>query len=489
LILLAGTARVFPQAPRVYYVDGCRPPGDGSQSNPFNMLTLAVERAAAGSTLVVQRGSYPERPTIRKNLTITASGGPVLVGQPARTQKICQLTGEFDRERQQPTINRTETNNNLRLRGTDLGASFEHNGRIYFLFGDTHPSDRPFDPSRRYNPNEPRPFNGDSIAWTTDTDPEQCLHLNFLRAPDRGYLSPKVRVLSFPPTFLSLGGFEVPTGGFSANGRMYVFFTTDNSDQNVMGRSVLARLVDESQNLFTYLYDVSCRPGVVPCAVPDVGKFINISPVIVNNADIPGLPQSTGQGLLLWGSGRYRESSPYLAYLPLGAVEDRRMLRYYAGIDARTGRPVWSSEESQAVKLFDQDCIGELSVTWNLFLRKWLMLYNCGNPRGINYRVADQPWGPWSPPAVLFDPWCDRGHCHFMHAGGDLSNCDSVDDEMFRRATDPPRSRVREPGGEYGPYVISRFTKGDATSTTIYYLMSTWNPYQVVLMKSTLPLR
>ncbi len=33
---------------------------------------------------------------------------------------------------------------------------------------------------------------------------------------------------------------------------------------------------------------------------------------------------------------------------------------------------------------------------------------------------------------------------------------------------------------------MERFTKGAAGSTTIYYVLLTWNPYNTVLMKSTL---
>jgi hypothetical protein len=374
---------------------------------------------------------------------------------PGTTRKLCQLTGEFDLERQQFTLNRTESR--VGLAGTDLGVSFEHNGRLYFLFGDTWPTE-----GAGYNSYRPR--DGDSIASTLDTNPEDCIDLQFVTAPDGWYLSPQV-------PGISLGNFEVPIAGFSANGKMYVFFSTDHSEQQVMGRTVLASLSDdEARSPFHYVYEASRD------------KFINISPVIVNNADIPGLPDRQGQGLLMWGSGRYRQSDPYLAYVPLSTVEDKQTWRYFAGMEAGSLQPVWSTKESDAMPLFVQPCIGELSVAWNSFLQKWLMLYNCDSPRGINFRVADQPWGPWSPPAVLFDPWADGGYCHFMHA--DSCECDSVYDSMF----DSDRPRQWEWGGEYGPYQIPRYTTGDATSTTIYYTMSTWNPYQVVLMKSTLRL-
>ena len=51
------------------------------------------------------------------------------------SEKICQLTGDFDRELKKPTLNLTETR--AGVAGTDLGFSFEHEGKLFFLFGDT----------------------------------------------------------------------------------------------------------------------------------------------------------------------------------------------------------------------------------------------------------------------------------------------------------------------------------------------------------------
>jgi hypothetical protein len=366
------------------------------------------------------------------------------------SHKLYQLTGECDRERNQFTLSRTASR--FGVSGTDLGSNFEHNGRIYFLFGDTGPHAE------------------DSIAYTTDNDPEAGIHLQFVTQPSnpQQYLPPT----TIPP--ISLGAFEVPAGGFSANGKMYVFFTTDHfqdtGGNDRMGRSVLAWSGDSAQTSFHVLYDFS--------NVHQGGKFINVSPVIADNSALGGLPDTTGQGLLVFGSGLYRASNPYLAYLPLNAVEDRSRLRYFAGRQAGSHQVCWSTQESDAMALFADPQIGEFSVTWNSFLRIWLMLYNAGNPRGINFRVAEQPWGPWSATSLLFEPRVDGGYCHFMHASWDSQVCDYVYDPG--RATDW--------GGEYGPYVISRFAKGDATRTTIYFVMSTWNPYNTVLMKSTLVL-
>ena len=59
---------------------------------------------------------------------------------PGSTQKICQLTGDLDRQFMRLTGNHTELRYNLR--GTDLGVSFEGDpltNVTYFLFGDSVP--------------------------------------------------------------------------------------------------------------------------------------------------------------------------------------------------------------------------------------------------------------------------------------------------------------------------------------------------------------
>jgi hypothetical protein len=163
-------------------------------------------------------------------------------------------------------------------------------------------------------------------------------------------------------------------------------------------------------------------------------------------------------------------------------------MQYFSGLDSNH-QPRFSTSESDAVPIVtDQPsaCIGELSVQWNSFIQRWVMLYNCAdatptNPRGIYMRVAGEPWGPWSPPTTVFAT--KDGLCRFIHRASSSSEppCDQL--------STPDREGVE--GGDYAPAIIGRFTKGGpATSsssawTTLYYTMSTWNPYQVVLMETT----
>jgi hypothetical protein len=132
----------------------------------------------------------------------------VLLGEPypARsangTRKVCQLTGEFDRQgwigQGTPPFAFNRTESRFGIRGCDLGSSFEHKNRVYFLFGDT----LRVDPSQGAD-------NLDSIAFSTDTDASNGLSLTFYKQPP------------FVPG-MDQFGFNVPMDGLSWNGAIVV---------------------------------------------------------------------------------------------------------------------------------------------------------------------------------------------------------------------------------------------------------------------------
>jgi len=345
------------------------------------------------------------------------------------TKKIEQLVGDYDNQLHKPTQNLT--NKKYKLWGTDLGVPFDHNGKTYVLFGDIPLSDE------------------DPIAFTSDSFPEDGINLQFI-AKSNGDYNP----INIPG--ISQGAFEVPVEGISVNNIMYVYHTTDN-----MKRLSLAKSMDNGKTFELVESNISTK------------HFINISVVEIDSSD--WLPGNDNTKLLIFGSGKYRKSDIYLAVQPVNSIENKNSLLYFKGVDSNNN-PIWSKGESNAKALFKQTCVGEFSVTYNQFIKKWLMLYNCDNPRGINFRTADKPWGVWSKPQIIFEPWNDKGYCNFIHTDWNYSVCDSVHDS----------GRAYEWGGEYGPYQFENYATGTDTSTTIYYTMSTWNPYTVVLMKSTL---
>ncbi|MBI4962806.1 MAG: DUF4185 domain-containing protein [Desulfomonile tiedjei] len=361
------------------------------------------------------------------------------VVQASRAVKVAQIVGEFDREVGKPTQSQTMTR--FKLYSTDLGASFRHRGRTYLLFGDTDGAE-----------------GGDAIAYVTESSPEAGIKLNFLHN-ENGVYRPV-----FIPGVLQ-GAYEVPMEGTSVAEKMYVYHTTGHRPSFLMGRSVVAVSEDDGMN-FNYLYDLSDR------------HFINVSVVQVETGAWKGLPTAEGTDLLMFGSGHYRKSDVRLACQPADKIESPSSICYFAGLDSE-GAPDWSCREEDAVALFDQPCVGELSVRYNRFIRKWIMLYNCGTERQlINMRTADYPWGPWSGPQVIFDPKTDGGFCRFMHLDWNIEKCDNLQDP----------GRDFHSGDPYGPYQFEDLATGDGNSTTIYFTMSTWNPYTVVLMKTTLTL-
>lgn len=387
----------------------------------------------------------------------------VLLGEPypvriASTRRICQLTGEHDRTGWDGTgappyaHNRTESA--YQIRGTDLGVSFPHRGRTYFLFGDT------------LRLNQPAEWdNFDLVAYTNDPAPDDGLDLAFFYQPPR--VEPGI----------GQRGFEVPLDGVSAGDHMYVLFSTDAvkyGDNEVMGRSVLTRCDDDGFE-FNLVREFSRY------------KFVNVSvqrgTLDPRTAELIGFPAGTDV-LWVWGSGRYRSSDVYLSVVPFAQLEPGPFdVRYFAG---NRQSPHWSRHEEDATPLFTGGSVGELSVRWNQPLQRYLATFNADNWRGIHAHSARAPWGPWSPtPVMLFDPsfledpdnpCSGDGYGRFMHVPWNSRRCDHVQDDMFGS------SRDDEWGGEYGPYQIANYARAGNGGAQIYFTMSSWNPYQAHLM-------
>jgi Domain of unknown function (DUF4185) len=406
-----------------------------------------------------------------------------LLGEPAgheirNTSRVCQLTGEFDRAgwngSEQPAFAFNKTESRFGIRGTDLGVSFEHRNRTYFLFGDTW----------RVGESADTHFDWDAIAFCTDTSVQNGLSLTFYKQP------PIV-------AGISQGSFEVPLDGFSFNDLMYVFFSTDHrkiGDTDLMGRSVLAVSENDGYD-FTPLLSFSRY------------KFINVSierrQLDASSSRALGWTENI-EVLWIWGSGQYRSSPVYLAVADINRllqktsspgeripelaeiVDEEGPIRFYAG---GIEQPHWTSDESEAVPLFSAGDVGELSVRFHATFNSYFMTYNSGNPRGILLRHSNTAWGPWSDSFVIFDPGWDRsddhpvgaGYGNFMHIRWDVSRVDWVQDDAFLSGR-----RDNEYGGEYGPYQIKRFSGGSRDSFDLFFTMSTWNPYQSMLMRTRL---
>jgi hypothetical protein len=224
-------------------------------------------------------------------LAVGINVSPVPAGElayvPDSTKRVCQLTGDIDRATGHSTL--SHTNKRFGVVATDLGSSFEHDGKLCLLFGDTWG----------------RPGDRDVMAWTKSTNPEKIV-LDFHKDKDGKWLP-----LTVPG--IKQGAFEVPSGGISVGGVIYVVCTTDHSEKKTMGRSVLARSTEDGKT-FKLLYELS------------QDKFINVS------------FWSADGWVYIYGSGDYRKSSVCLARVKPADIGDRAKLRYFGGT-AEDGQP------------------------------------------------------------------------------------------------------------------------------------------------------
>ncbi len=440
------------------YADGLHPNASGydKMAHAWEPAVRAALSGAAAQTRfqgVVALAPVPPIEAKAAPATATTAGtpipavtaGPALRYVPGSTIKVEQLLGEEDKQLHRPTLSRTDSR--YGIEGTDLGYSFEHEGRAVFLFGDTVGRlDRALD----------------TIATTDATDPESGVRLDFLKNG--------AEYLTIQPPGVSMGAFEVPVTGISLGGTMYVAVSTNHSADRTTDRSVLTKFKPPA----------GFQPLRVISQLPE-GHFVKMS-VHIEPGPTAGLPPG-GPYILIWGTGTYRKSDAYLSIVPAAQFESGQGTRYFTGLDA-AGAPGWSEKESDAQAIVKNGTMGDVSVTWCKDLGLWLMTYDSRPPApaGIEFSFSRTPWGPWSEPQTIFNAVRDRAAGTFIH-NPNLRPSDGLAGPVIGKGRADPEAVH---GGAYAPYVVERWTKLQGSELSIYYVLSTWNPYVVVLMKSKL---
>ncbi len=412
---------------------------------------------------------------------------PLFEVVPGSTQKICQLTGEYDfaeaaalgvAPEDVPTHNQTFTQ--AQLGGTDLGASFEHDGVLWFLFGDSFATHHiPGDPEDLPSTSgEGNPLAADATGLSLDDDPTDCVDMAFLTQTGQDgdpFLNPSFDV----------DGGTVQQDGISANGMVYIWFS---GIQGAGAASSLARWTGDPGQ-YDVLYDVS------------TDLFVGLSVVQMEGVEIPGLESLGSDWVLLFGTGEYRASDMRLAVQPLSDLDQGHELRYFTGLDA-DGLPTWSRQEADAKVLIDTEhpsrtgdnplgwvdpdmqdaegCVSEFSVHYSPEADAWLALYNC-DVWSIEMHSAAAPWGPFSDGARVFDPETDGGYCELFYTPDDWQAAVDIDCD-----TNVQNEGRIDPGSPYGPYVIERYSEATDDGVVLYFVMSTWHPYNTNIMTTEL---
>jgi hypothetical protein len=224
-------------------------------------------------------------------------------------------------------------------------------------------------------------------------------------------------------------------------------------------------------------------------------------------------PEEPGHGkagppppIPVFGVARYRASIPYLALAPRKSFANVETWSFYGGTDASgpiwltyakwrsghvasqwappPGAELWANSPNAFSNTGDERCVGEHQVSFNRELGVWLLLYTCGGWQ-VEARTAPEPWGPWSKPTIILSAvetpslFCTL----FWNKPG--LPCPG-------RQTQQPLPQLSF-GYLYAPFALDRYTRpapiegpGPAKAAKIYWLLSTWDPYQVTVMQTTL---
>jgi Domain of unknown function (DUF4185) len=365
-----------------------------------------------------------------------------------------QVIGDVDWATGSNTVSQTITHFNIE--GTDISSSFVSGTKRIFIFGDT------FGFNISYNAADP-------VAWSTTTNGEQGLLLNFYTNSDGSDVFVK-------PIGISMAGDDTPNAGICISNVNYLICNT-GSDFTLTNRHAhdYSVLVTFNQTNLTF------QTNRTISVLTNGGHFI-----------ITSLRQF-GTNVLMFGAGAYRASDIFLATTPVSSYLNGSGTLYFTGLT--NGQPTWSIAETNAVPVVqdnptngppwtnDTPSVGNMSVIYSTNLSLWLMTYDAGrntddetNTTGIYFTYAAQPWGPWSTPQLIFNAARDHGFGVFIH-----------NNAYSPTGPDGPttaQTSTNANGAVYAPYLIESFTRITNSTVFIYYTMATWNPYTVVKMRS-----
>jgi hypothetical protein len=154
----------------------------------------------------------------------------------------------------------------------------------------------------------------------------------------------------------------------------------------------------------------------------------------------PGAPSTGGyRYFLATGSGRF--DSCYLARVLETQILNQSSYQYFTGFSS-SDLPLWSTDGSDAEPVIDAP-IGEITVMWNTYLDRYILMNLDDAAKKIYVRTAQSPWGPWSAPFTII-------------------------------------SRP-EYNGFYAPNIDPTLIEDNGR--IVYFTMSLWNVYNVYLMK------
>lgn len=225
----------------------------------------------------------------------------------------------------------------------------------------------------------------------------------------------------------------IPTAGTSVGGVQYMnFMSIRNWGRDGEWSTNYSAIAMSKDNGETW--------GILPATIraPAMGTAKGVRYIPGNEKFQQGAFLQPGDGYVYsYGTPSGRGGAVFVSRVPQGAIPDVTKYQYWAGQD-------WTPADPAAANPVVPGPVGEMSVQYNDYLQQFLMLYTNGASNDVVARTAPAPQGPWSPEHVLV--------------------------------------RAQQiPGGIYAPFLHPW-----ASGKEIYYTLSLWSAYNVLLMHTTL---
>lgn len=351
--------------------------------------------------------------------------GPLPRIDTGATQSIAWVTGP-----QSPN----DTYETLGISGTDLGISWDNGaGQTLMAFGDTFGNCSVTGQQWRSNvllrSNDDNLSDGITVGPAVPGDVDsgavvQPLAPNFASQVIPSLGLPKVEDTTIPTAAISIDGVQymnyMSVREWGAPGRWVTNF------------SAIAVSNDNGQTWATAPSTIRVNAGVT---IPGVEQVEESNGKFQMNAYTRGQDGYIYQ----FGTPNGRFGAAFLSrVLPENILD----LGKYEYSTADPARP-WSTDVADSVSVVEEP-VSELSVAWNDYLQRYIMLYGNEANRTIVARTAEKPEGPWTAPTTLLDA----------------------------RNTS---------GGIYAPYIHPTTNGKD-----LYFTASRWSDYNVLLLRTNL---
>lgn len=320
----------------------------------------------------------------------------------------------------------TTSTRDVDICGTDLGTMAEVNGKVLFAFGDTfgfNGADCP-----KFGPN----WRSNVLGVSADLDPSDGVTWERWLADGDGK-AVAVREGAHQPPFTGEQT-KIPTAMIGVGGRLYLHLMSVHGfdEQGGVWQCNASKFVFSDDEGRTWT-DAARDFG---------GRGSNFNMLALTGERGGG--NADGGYIYALGTPCGRFGDAQLARVRPGAVAQNDAWEYLSAVTPN-GTPRWDKSPLQAIDVIPGP-IGEASILWNPYLKRWMYTYLNERTAALELREAKTPWGPWSEPHVL-------------------------------------ATAVKYPQ-LYGAFMTPAYLKNGGK--TFYFMMSQFGPYNVYVMKASI---